>query len=138
MIVLRSLRYRCLIVVESELWLSSRKKATWICTFWLIFRTDSLLRFENASERQNSLVIETVYGRMFLLLQLAALSTLVCIYGPSKMHFLRYSPIRLVSRYRRNSGMPLRISHWSKHRWDALLKQLPFILLCIWLSCGGV
>ncbi|GJR11195.1 ribonuclease H-like domain-containing protein [Tanacetum coccineum] len=43
-------------------------------------------------------------GRMFSAASTAAMSTFVGIYGPSKMHFLRYSPFNLVSRALRNQG----------------------------------
>ncbi|GJQ96745.1 hypothetical protein Tco_0007884 [Tanacetum coccineum] len=49
----------------------------------------------------------------------AAMSTLVGVYGPSKMHFLRYSPFDLVS-----SGRSF--------------EPAAMILLCIWLSVEDV
>ncbi|GJT91863.1 hypothetical protein Tco_1080708 [Tanacetum coccineum] len=54
-------------------------------------------------------------GRMFSVASTAAMSTFVGVYGPSKMHFLRYSPFDLVSRYRRKSNAT-EISPGPKHR----------------------
>ncbi|GJZ91132.1 hypothetical protein Tco_0663059 [Tanacetum coccineum] len=67
----------------------------------------------------------------------AAMSTLMGVYGPSKMHFLRYSPFDLVSRYQE------KIERHSEYLLGPSIGGRSFepaamILLCIWLSVEDV
>ncbi|GJX70837.1 hypothetical protein Tco_0308008 [Tanacetum coccineum] len=68
-------------------------------------------------------------GRMFSAASTAAMSTFIGIYGPSKMHFLRYSPFVFVSRYRRKRVSPTREYFLVQASVAALLNSCHYIVL---------